>query len=219
MVQGWSGNLVQGLVARRWIPAILLGAGLALPVAASTATGTEPGVRDARFRAGVLEPPRPAPEIRLTAADGTEFRLSQHRGQIVLLTFGYTSCPDVCPIILAKLARARARLGPPAAQVRVVFVTVDPTRDAPDRMGARLAAFDATILGLTGTAQDLARVRHSYGVVAQHARTRPGSEVSLIDHSAPVYVIDRNGRLRLMFTAATPVEDMTHDLRLLLDDG
>ncbi|HET6379492.1 MAG TPA: SCO family protein [candidate division Zixibacteria bacterium] len=191
----------------------------ALPVNARAGAGSALAGRDASFRAAVLTPPRLAPEVRLTASGGAEFRLSQQRGHIVLLTFGYTSCPDVCPIILAKLAQARAQLGPLAPQVQIVFVTVDPARDTPDLMAARLGAFDPTIVGLTGTPADLARARQAYGVVAQQVRPRPGSEVDRFDHSAPVYVVDRYGRLRLMFTSGTSVEDMTHDLHVLLDDG
>jgi protein SCO1 len=169
----------------------------------------------AAFRTSVLQPTPPAPEIRLMASDGTEFRLSQRRGQIVVLSFGYTSCPDVCPTILAKLAQARARLRAPASKVQVVFVTVDPTRDTPDRLRAHMDRFDRTFVGVTGTREELARVQQAYGIVAQQGppRDRPGA--ILVDHSAPVYVIDQDGRLRLMFTDATSVEDMAHDLQLL----
>ena len=169
----------------------------------------------AGFRARALHPTPPAPEIRLAATDGTEFRLSQQRGQIVLLSFGYTSCPDVCPMILAKLAQARAKLGMTASKVRVVFVTVDAARDTPDRLSAHMAAFGSTFLGLTGSPEELTRVQRAYGIVAQRRQPRDGSDAFLVDHSAPVYVVDHEGRLRLMFTGATSADDMAHDLRLL----
>jgi len=168
------------------------------------------------FRTSVLHPTRLAPEIQLTS-DGDEFRLSRLRGQIIALSFGYTFCPDVCPTVLGKLARARAQLGRIASGVRVVFVALDPARDTPDRLLAHMAAFDATFIGVTGTSRELARVQHAYGVIAQPRQRRDGSAATLIDHSAPIYVIDQDGRLRLMFTAATPVDDMTHDLRLLAE--
>jgi len=169
----------------------------------------------AGFRARAFHPTPSAPEIRLTASNGTEFRLSEQRGQIVALSFGYTSCPDVCPVILAKLAQARAQLGTIASKVRVVFVTVDPARDTPERLRAHMEAFDATFTGVTGTTEELARVQRSYGIVAPRGRPHDGSSAFPVNHSAPVYVIDQDGRLRLLFTSATSIEDMAHDLRLL----
>lgn len=169
-----------------------------------------------RFRSGVLEPPRPAPEIRLQAHDGTDFRLSRHRGEVVAITFGYTFCPDVCPTTLAELAQVRARLGPAGARLRVVFVTVDPERDGPERLRAYTQAFDRTFTGLTGTAAELAAVQNTYGVVAKKQSVRGTSAAYVVDHSAFVYVVDAEGRLRLMFPFGTSVDDMTHDIGLLL---
>jgi protein SCO1/2 len=121
----------------------------------------------AQFKGGVLEPPHPAPDFALMAPDGSTFRLSRHRGDVVLLSFGYTFCPDVCPTTLAELAQVRARLGAAASRVRVVFITVDPDRDTSERLRAYTRAFDPTFVGLTGTAERLAEVRRGYGVVAE----------------------------------------------------
>lgn len=168
------------------------------------------------FRGGTLDPPRPAPEIALRTHEGAEFRLSRHRGDVVAITFGYTFCPDVCPTTLAELAQVRARLGPAAARFRVIFVTVDPERDGPERLRAYTQAFDRTFTGLTGTAAELAAVQKAYGVIVRKQTVRGTSAAYLVDHSALVYVVDPEGRLRLMFPFGTSVDDMTHDIGLLL---
>jgi protein SCO1/2 len=168
------------------------------------------------FRGGVLDPPRPAAEITLRTHDGTEFRLSRYRGDVVAITFGYTFCPDVCPTTLAELAQVRARLGPGGQRLRVAFVTVDPERDGPERLRAYTQAFDRTFVGLTGSPEQLAAVQKAYGVVAKKQAVRGTAAAYLVDHSALVYVIDAEGRLRLMFPFGTPIDTMTHDIGLLL---
>ncbi len=170
----------------------------------------------AEFKGGALDPPRPAPDFTLRAPDGTAFSLREHRGKVVLLSFGYTFCPDVCPMTLSELARVRADLGEAGKQVRVAFITVDPERDTPKRLGQYTRYFDKTFVGLSGTAEQLAGVQKAYGVTAEK-RAVPGTSAAyLIDHSAFIYVIDTEGRLRLMFPFGTPVEDMVHDIQLLL---
>jgi protein SCO1/2 len=183
----------------------------AIVMLSATTAGAAPG-----FRGGALDPSRPASEIALRTPEGDEFRLSRHRGDVVAITFGYTSCPDVCPTTLAELAQVRARLGPAGARLRVVFVTVDPERDGPERLRAYTQAFDRTFTGLTGTPAELAAVQKAYGVVARKQSVRGTSAGYLVDHSAFVYIVDAEGRLRLMFPFGTSVEDMTHDIGLLL---
>jgi protein SCO1/2 len=168
------------------------------------------------FRSGVLEPPRPAPEIALRAHDGSDFRLSRHRGDVVAIAFGYTFCPDVCPTTLAELAQVRTKLGPVARRLRVIFVTVDPERDGPERLRAYTQAFDRTFIGLTGSPDQLAAVQRSYGVVAKKQAVRGTAAAYLVDHSAFVYVVDAEGQLRLMVPFGTSIDDMTHDIGLLL---
>jgi protein SCO1/2 len=168
------------------------------------------------FRGGTLDPPRPAPEIALRAHDGTDFRLSRHRGDVIAINFGYTFCPDVCPTTLAELAQVRAKLGPAGNRLRVVFVTVDPERDSAERLRAYTQAFDGTFVGLTGSPEQLAAVQRSYGVVARKQTVRGTSAAYLMDHTAFVYVVDPGGQLRLMFPFGTSIDDMTHDIGLLL---
>lgn len=189
---------------------------LAVGVSCITLAGAAPAAGGVPFKGGVLEPARPAADFILAASDGSRFRLGDQRGRVVVLFFGYTFCPDVCPLTLSEMAQVRARLGDRADRLRVVFITVDPERDTVDRLRVYVGAFHRSFLGLTGTPEALARVRQAYGAVAER-RTVPGTRAAyLVDHSAFVYVVDPEGRLRLMFPFGTPVDDMAHDLRLLL---
>src|SRR3984957_21105211 len=104
------------------------------------------------LKAGVLTPAREAPEFSVRGPDGTALSLSRYRGKVVLLGFGYTSCPNVCPATLAVLAQAHRKLGPLASQVQVIYLTVDPERDNPERLKQYLAAFDPTFVGGSGPA-------------------------------------------------------------------
>lgn len=161
------------------------------------------------LKAGVFDPPRAAPDFALRGSDGGELRLSRHRGKVVLLVFGFTNCPAVCPMTLAVLADARKALGDAAAQAQVVFVTVDPEHDAPPKIRQFLAQFDPTFLGATGTLAQLAAVRASYGVTSRKVDAG-------FDHSSSVYLIGRDGALRAMMPFGRPAADYVHDVKLLL---
>jgi protein SCO1/2 len=179
---------------------------LALPCAAA----------ESPFRTGVLEPPAPAPDFTLRSDLGKTVRLHDWRGSVVLLYFGYTSCPDVCPTTLAEFAQVRKQLGAAAQHLRVALVTVDPGRDTPKRLRIYTRTFDPTFLGLTGPKKTLAKVWKAYGVYVQSHRVPGSSEGYVVDHSATTFVIDADGRLRLAIPFGTPVEDIRHDLQLLL---
>jgi protein SCO1/2 len=167
------------------------------------------------FKAGVFDPPRAAPELSLEASNGGKLSLANYRGKVVLLGFGFTSCPEVCPTTLAVLAQARKRLGTQGEQVQVVYVTVDPERDSADRMHAYLRGFDPTFVGGTGTPTQLADVRKSYGVMAE--RKAVGSSYT-VGHSSSVYLIDRKGLLRGMMPYGRLPDDYVHDVRALLSE-
>ncbi len=169
-----------------------------------------------QFKGALPTPARPAADFALTAQDGTEFRLSRERGKVVALWFGYTFCPDVCPTTLAELIQARQRLDRGGQRVHIVFVTVDPERDTPARLREYANAFGGGFTALTGPADQLARVRKAYGVVAQKRVVAGTAATYLIDHSAFVYVVDPAGQLRVMFPFGMSVDDMVHDIKLLL---
>ena len=180
----------------------------ALALAAVTAAADT-----AELRAGSFDPPRPAPDFALSGSNGAELRLSRFAGKVVLLAFGFTSCPEVCPTTLATLAEARKKLGARAAQVQVVYVTVDPARDDPARMKQYLAGFDATFLGGTGSEERLAAVRKDYGVSAER---RGSGESYGYSHSSFTYLIDRSGSLRALMPYGHSAEDYAHDVAILL---
>jgi protein SCO1/2 len=171
------------------------------------------GAAAPELRAGVFDPPRPAPEFALDGSNGAELRLSRFAGKVVLLAFGFTSCPEVCPTTLSTLARARKKLGARAGDVQVVYVTVDPARDSASRMREYLAGFDASFLGGTGSEDRLAAVRRDYGVTAE--RRGSGADYSFA-HSSFTYLIDRRGSLRALMPYGHSAEDYAHDVAILL---
>ena len=118
------------------------------------------------LKAGVFSPARAAPDFRLRGSDGTELTLARYRGSVVVLVFGFTSCPKVCPTTLSTLARAHKRLTESGQSFQVVYVTVDPEHDDMARMHDYLASFDATFVGGTGSPDELAAVRQAYGIFA-----------------------------------------------------
>ena len=170
------------------------------------------------LRAGAFDPPRAAPDFALKGSNGSELKLSRYRGKVVALGFGYTHCPGVCPTTLALLADAKKRLAAAGSNFEVVYVTVDPERDTPERLKSFLAAFDPTFIGATGTPQQLAEVRKAYGITLSEkifVETLPKSDY-LLDHSSSVYLVDRTGQLRGMMPFGASAGDMEHDVRVLL---
>lgn len=184
--------------------------GLLMAVAASMSVSAADALK-----AGVFEPPRAAPELALQASKGGQLSLADYRGKVVLLGFGFTSCPEVCPTTLAVLAQARKKLGEQGEQLQVVYVTVDPERDTADRMRAYLGGFDPTFIGGTGTAAQLATTRKNYGVMAEK---KPVGNSYSVAHSSSVHLIDRKGLLRGMMPYGRLPDDYVHDVRALLNE-
>jgi protein SCO1/2 len=172
------------------------------------------GAADApALKAGVFEPPRSAPDFSLRGSDGAELKLSRYRGKVVALAFGFTSCPDVCPVTLGTLREARKQLVAEGRDLQVVYVTVDPERDDAERMRTYLANFDPSFVGGTGAPEQLDAVRKAYGILAEKVTTPAGYSVA---HSSSIYLIDREGRLRALMPYGHPADDFVHDVRLLL---
>lgn len=181
-----------------------------LPLVAAAAPDATPPT----LKAGVFEPPRQAPDFSLPGTHGEELALRDWRGKVVVLGFGFTHCPEVCPVTLATLAAARKQLGTEAADVQVLWITVDPERDDAARLGAYVTAFDPTFIGATGSEAQLAAVRKDYGIAA--ARVQKPGQADSFSHSAFTYLIDRQGRLRALMPYGHPAADFVHDLRILL---
>ena len=167
------------------------------------------------FKAGTFDPPRLAPDFALQGSDGHELQIARFRGKVVLLAFGYSSCTEVCPVTLATFAAARRKLGAAAADVQVIYVTVDPQRDVPERLKRFLGAFDASFIGGTGSEAQLAAVRHDYGV---SARKIPYQDSYTYAHSSFTYLIDRRGRIRALMPYGHSPGDYVNDLTILLKE-
>ena len=155
-------------------------------------------------------------QFSLTDDNGKATTAADYAGKINLLYFGYTHCPDVCPLALTHLHVALQRLGAQGDRVHVLFVTVDPARDTPALLHQYVRAFDPRITGLTGTPQQIKALAKRYrGAFNREATNSDGSyEVS---HSSGVYVFDADGRARLLATSADSVDAIVHDLHALLE--
>jgi protein SCO1/2 len=174
--------------------------------------------KPASFRGTMYGEPYPvAPEIELTRANGDGFRLSETRGKVVALFFGYTSCPDICPTTMAELNQALERLGDRSDRVQVLFVTVDPQRDTPERVQEYVNHFNPEFIGLSGPEAELASVWNDYGVFREIVDGTSAAGY-LVNHTARVTLIDQQGNMRVSFGFDTPVEDVVHDLDLLLKE-
>ncbi|MDD2921825.1 MAG: SCO family protein [Anaerolineales bacterium] len=170
----------------------------------------------AKFRGTSYAEPYPvAPQIELTRSNGETFRLADQKGKIVLLFFGYTSCPDVCPTTLAEMKLVMDELGGKAQSVQVVFISVDPQRDAPEKIQQYVEHFSKAFIGLSGAPDQLQKIWDDYGVIREVTQSKSAFGY-IVNHTARVYLIDANGALRLSYGFQTPVKDIVHDLDLLL---
>jgi protein SCO1/2 len=155
--------------------------------------------------------------FELTDFNGSRRTLADFRGKLVLLFFGYTHCPDMCPTTMARLAQVMRVLGADADRVQVLFVTVDPGRDTPQVLAQYVPAFHPAFLGLYGTEQQTAAAAKEFKVYYQPQK--PGeSGFYTVDHSGPVYALDRRGRLRLLIKSEMSAESVARDLRVLLEE-
>ena len=151
----------------------------------------------------------------LTDHTGKARTLADFKGKVVLMFFGYTQCPDVCPTTMTELATVMQDLGPQAEQVQVLFVTVDPQRDTQALLAQYVPAFDARFIGLYGDAAATAKVAREFKVF--YAKVEGATTGSYtVDHTAGSYVFDRNGKIRLFVRNGQGAAPITHDLKILL---
>lgn len=157
-------------------------------------------------------------ELALTGHDSRPRTLQDFSGKLVIVFFGYTHCPDVCPLTLADTAQALKALGGDADRVQVLFVTVDPERDTREVLAKYVPAFNSRFLGLYGDEQATRRAAQEFKVFYQkNTGSRPDNYT--VDHSAQSFVLDTKGRLRLFIRQERIAEDLAHDLRALLAEG
>ena len=152
-------------------------------------------------------------DFRLADPDGRERTLADFRGKVVLLFFGFTQCPDVCPTALARAAAVRRQLGADGDRVQVIFVTVDPERDTPALLRQYTTAFDPGFLGLRADLEGTRKVANDFLVTYRKVTT--GSSYTM-DHTALTYVFDPQGRLRLLLRHDQTVAQYASDIRILL---
>lgn len=151
----------------------------------------------------------------LTDHTGKQRTLSDFKGKAVVLFFGYTQCPDVCPTTLAELAGAMKQLGPQAEKVQVIFVTVDPERDTQELLAQYAPAFDPRFLGMRGDLSATQQIAKDFKVFFQkNLGKQPGTYT--IDHTGAAYVFDPQGRLRLFMRNGQPVQTIVDDLKIIL---
>jgi len=170
----------------------------------------------ATFRGKVLPDPRPVPALTLMDQHERPFNFAGQRGKVLLVFFGYTRCPDVCPLTLGTFKQVARRLGRDASGVRFVFVTVDPEQDTPPFLERYLRLFDPAFVGLTGTAEQLKPVYEFFGASFRKVPAPKSAVGYLMAHSVNTAVIDRAGRWRLNIGHDTAAADIEHDIRLLL---
>ena len=168
-----------------------------------------------RFKASDVTGAALGRDFALTDHTGKPRTLADFRGKVVVLFFGYTQCPDVCPTTLSTLAEAMRRLGPDAARVQVLFVTIDPQRDTAELLSHYVSALHPSFLGLWGDADATARTAQEFKILYQK---QPGRtpETYTMDHSAGSFVFDVEGRLRLYVGHGQDAEFFAHDIRELL---
>jgi len=192
---------------------------------ALTACGTDAG----GFHGTVMPELRPAPPIRLVEHGGRMFDLAGQRGRVVLLFFGYTHCPDVCPTTLADWRRVKGTLGADTARVRFVFVSTDPARDTPEAAQAYARRFDPSFVGLAGDSATTAALERAYMIASYRAPARDSSGATIPDphaghasytvaHSSRTFVIDEAGRWRLIMPEGAGAGMIASDVKRLLDE-
>jgi len=156
-----------------------------------------------------------ARQLELPDADGRTRALADWRGKVVVVFFGYTQCPDVCPTTMAELARVRAELGADGEKLQAVFVTVDPERDTPEILKAYVGNFGAGFTALRGTPEQVAAVAKEFKVFYAKVPGRTSGNYTM-DHSAASFVFDTQGRARLYVPYGGDPKNLAADLRQLL---
>jgi protein SCO1/2 len=153
--------------------------------------------------------------LSLTDQDGKRRTLAEFKGKVIVVFFGYTQCPDVCPTTMVELAQVKKSLGPDGERVQGVFVTIDPERDKPELLKAYMSSFDPTFVGLSGSLQEVSAAAKEFKVF--FAKVPGKSETSYtMDHTAGSYVFDTNGKVRLFVRYGSGAEPLAADLRQLL---
>ncbi len=169
------------------------------------------------FNGTVIDPPRAAPDFILDSDHGP-VKLADFQGKFVLLYFGYSYCPDVCPTTLSDMKRVVSRLDPQAERVQGIYISVDPRRDTPIRMGEFSRFYHPSFIGLSGTPEAISQTASAYGIIYRYNDDESTSNYT-VDHTSRITVIDPQGRIRLYWEHGTTSDQMIDDLRQLLKEN
>ncbi|RFO97871.1 SCO family protein [Rhodoferax lacus] len=159
-----------------------------------------------------------AKAFELSDHNGKVRHLTDFAGKVVVMFFGYTQCPDVCPTTMADMAGIKKSLGADGERLQVLFVTVDPERDTPELLKAYMVNFDPSFLALVPTAQQLPEVTRDFKIYYKKVEGETPTSYSM-DHSAGSYIFDAKGQLRLFTRYGSPKEALTKDIQTLLKAG
>lgn len=169
--------------------------------------------------AGQAVEPRPAPALEGTNWDGEPFSLEQTLGKPTVVFFGFTQCPDICPMALAKLQQVERDLGEQADDLEVVFVSVDPHRDSVERMALYVPMFGDDFYGVRVEAEDIGDLQDRWDLTIQYGQPRDGPGTDsyyFVDHTGTFFLVDREGEIRVTHPPSADAEDLRPDIEVLL---
>ena len=171
--------------------------------------------KDYEYHGVVYQDPKPAPSINLPGTSG-DFDLADQTGKVVLLFFGYTSCPDVCPSTLSDMKQVVSSLGENASEVQVVFITVDPSRDSLEKLSEYVTLFNEDFIGLTGELADLEAIYGAYGVIREIDDSSESFAGYLVNHTSRLYLIDTETRLFMTYGFGSDPGSISADIAHIL---
>ncbi|HUN23431.1 MAG TPA: SCO family protein [Anaerolineales bacterium] len=170
-----------------------------------------------RLHGTVIQSPSPVTDFELQTAGNKTVRLSDLQGKLVLLAYGYTACPDVCPVTMTMMRNAFQALNErQQSQVQVVFISVDPQRDTPEKLQEYVSHFHPAFLGLTGTPGQILAATTPLGIYFDKVTDAKAPDGYWMDHTATVSLLDKEGYLRVVYPFNTPAEDIAKDLKVLV---
>ena len=171
------------------------------------------------FRGEAYDPVEAAPQLTGTNWDGKPFRLSDQQGKVAIVFFGYTFCPDICPFTLSKMKRLYKELGDQADDVSLVFASVDPERDSVEKLAGYVPGFDERFYGVRMDREEMQAMIKGWNVTVQKSQPKDGpasKRFYYVDHTGFLFLIDRQGNLRVRHSSNPQVEDLLPDIRKLL---
>lgn len=202
-------------IPRRWLLALAAGGAL---LAGCDKLMPGGGSAKPAFKAVDITGAEYARTLALNDPDGRRRSLADFKGKVVVVFFGYTQCPDVCPTTLAELAEVKRGLGADGARVQGIFVTIDPARDSAELLKAYVANFGPDMVGLRGSAEETAAAAKEFKVFYNKVPGKTDTSYTM-DHTAGSYVFDTQGRVRLFTRYGSGAKALAEDLKLLLAEG